>query len=655
MDLTKAETLARQLMDQHELKDWSILYDKKSRRLGACNYQFKTIFLSTHWTTENDEKMVTDTILHEIAHALVGPGHGHDVYWSIKARNIGAKPYSCMDNFEGSRKIIEAATQETFQKWMCKNCKVEKIIIKTVPLGENLILRLECEHFVKIKPEDLIPKTPTHGWTLHSRDGKTLRPYQLAGIDLIKTSGFKALIGDEPGVGKTAQAIGALVKYPEDLLPALYLGKSSIKIQVAKQFINWAGFEFIPQIIEDSKIPPVEGFNVYIASYDILRRFGGKEKVTNKYGNEVEKRVSPFYSFPFKSIILDEVQAIKGDSQRTREVERICEGKNVIALSGTAVNNNADEYFPILHILHPELFPDRTLYRNVWVDMEQTKSGAIRFKGIKSPERFKEKTKHFIIRRALHDIAPEVPKINRQFFHVDFENEKMRDKYHAAEFDFIKAMEKERKDRAASSIDILALISNLRHVIGLSKIPAVVERTIEHLEDTDRPIMIFLHHIDVADATNMLLQKYCLENDMALPLVYHSSLSAQARENIKMKFIAGESRVMIASTLASGEGVDGLQEICCDMILGERQWNPAKEQQVERRFERIGQKYSFINSIYPIVTGTIDEKFCELIENKRRNLVTTLDGREIEWDEVSLLNELYDVLMTKGRSSVVTW
>jgi len=652
MELTKAESLCRQMLDEHGLNDWTVLFDKKTLRLGACNYNYKTIFLSTHWTTEHDESEVKETILHEIAHALVGPNHGHDVYWSIQARKIGAKPYSCLDIHKGQR-IFEAASTETFKKYACDKCNTEQIIIKSVPFGEFIILKLECNHMVRVRPNDLLPKKPTDGWNLTSKDGKTIRHYQLEGIDLIKTSGFKALIGDEPGVGKTAQGIGALVLYPEDLLPCLVLGKSAIKIQWAKQLYNWGNF--IPQVIEDSKIPPVEGFDVYIASYDILRRFGGKEKKKNKYGMEVEQRVSPFYEFPFKSIILDEVQAIKGDSQRTREVEEICKGKNVIALSGTAIKNHADEYFPILHILHPELFPDRTLYRNVWVDMEQYSNGTIKFKGIKDPERFKEKTKHFIIRRSLHDIAPEVPKINRQFFHVDFENQKLLDKYNAAEYDFVKAMESDRNDKAFNAIDILAKITGLRHVVGLAKIPAIVDRAKEHLLDTDRPIAIFLHHTDVTDTVEKLLQKFCMENDMELPLKYHSGLGSQAREDLKLKFIAGKSRILIASTLASGEGVDGLQEICCDMIIGERQWNPANEQQVERRFERIGQKYPFINSIYPILTGSIDEKFCELVENKRRNLVTSLDGREIEWDEISLMTELYDIIMAKGRKTVITW
>ena len=38
---------------------------------------------------------ITDTILHEIAHALVGPRHGHNAIWRQKAREIGCTAMRC--------------------------------------------------------------------------------------------------------------------------------------------------------------------------------------------------------------------------------------------------------------------------------------------------------------------------------------------------------------------------------------------------------------------------------------------------------------------------------------------------------------------------------------------------------------------------------
>jgi predicted SprT family Zn-dependent metalloprotease len=51
--------------------------------------------LSAHFAERNGDDEVRDTILHEIAHALVGPGHGHDGVWKAKCREIGARPEAC--------------------------------------------------------------------------------------------------------------------------------------------------------------------------------------------------------------------------------------------------------------------------------------------------------------------------------------------------------------------------------------------------------------------------------------------------------------------------------------------------------------------------------------------------------------------------------
>ena len=84
-------------MTQHGLiaKGWSFEFDTAKRRFGVCRYGSKRIGLSAPLTNANEEAQVKDTILHEIAHALVGHGHGHDSVWKAKCREIGAKPERC--------------------------------------------------------------------------------------------------------------------------------------------------------------------------------------------------------------------------------------------------------------------------------------------------------------------------------------------------------------------------------------------------------------------------------------------------------------------------------------------------------------------------------------------------------------------------------
>lgn len=91
-----------QLMVQHGLLDWQFAFNNNVRRAGVCFYPTRSrpgrIELSIHFVELNDETEVRDTALHEIAHALVGRGHGHDAVWKAKCIEIGAKPVRCYDS-----------------------------------------------------------------------------------------------------------------------------------------------------------------------------------------------------------------------------------------------------------------------------------------------------------------------------------------------------------------------------------------------------------------------------------------------------------------------------------------------------------------------------------------------------------------------------
>lgn len=97
MDIFQANKIGIELVDRHGLLDlgWHFKMDNAKRRFGVCKFRSKTISISIPLTRLNSEEQVTDTILHEIAHALVGPKHGHDHVWKVKAEEIGCKPQRC--------------------------------------------------------------------------------------------------------------------------------------------------------------------------------------------------------------------------------------------------------------------------------------------------------------------------------------------------------------------------------------------------------------------------------------------------------------------------------------------------------------------------------------------------------------------------------
>lgn len=82
-------------MAEHGLDAWSFEFDNAVKRRGACNYSQKKISLSESLTLIRTEEAVINTILHEIAHALVGPGAGHGESWKKQAIMIGCSGERC--------------------------------------------------------------------------------------------------------------------------------------------------------------------------------------------------------------------------------------------------------------------------------------------------------------------------------------------------------------------------------------------------------------------------------------------------------------------------------------------------------------------------------------------------------------------------------
>ena len=80
---------AAQLIKRHAPEGWQFCWDMAQRRGGACNYRNRTIQVSLGFAMSASDAEVDDTILHEIAHALAGPGHGHNAVWRATATSIG--------------------------------------------------------------------------------------------------------------------------------------------------------------------------------------------------------------------------------------------------------------------------------------------------------------------------------------------------------------------------------------------------------------------------------------------------------------------------------------------------------------------------------------------------------------------------------------
>jgi len=97
MELRGARDLGNRLLLEHGLSGWRVDFDGAKTRAGVCRYADQVIGLSAPLTRLHDAEEVRDTLLHEIAHALVGPEHGHDRVWRATALRIGCSGRRCVD------------------------------------------------------------------------------------------------------------------------------------------------------------------------------------------------------------------------------------------------------------------------------------------------------------------------------------------------------------------------------------------------------------------------------------------------------------------------------------------------------------------------------------------------------------------------------
>lgn len=551
-------------------------------------------------------------------------------------------------------------------KEKCSTCGKVAEEANSIIVNKKKIIFLKCGHVISRivdsgSPfEDIIfdgKADCKHTWvgTVCSNcNAKKLYPFQIEGARYLERANGRAGVFDEMGLGKTVQSL-AWLKFHSESLPCLFIVKSGIKYQWSKEISRICGMSHIAQVIQTSNDCLLPGLKCYIISYDMLvaksRTLKGKNGKPDKIvssGFDITK----FEKIGIKTVILDECQLIKNpDSTRTQMVRRIVRNTpHIIPLSGTPWKNRGSEFFPVLNMLDPILFNSYQKFLNQ--DVEFYWDGAHqKMGGIANPARFKEKTKHILIRRERSEVMKELPTIQRNAYYCEMD-EAANKAYSTEENDFVKFWNNLTiggdEDSFEASQGILARLTKMRHLTGLAKIPNTIEFAREFLEETDRKLVIFAHHIDVQQILFDQMSRFCSESHIAQPLKLTGGMSSEARYDTQEKFNSPNYRLMIGSTLASGEGLN--LQTCCDCILHERQWNPANEEQAEGRFIRIGQQSNAVIATYMLAEGSIDDHFHTLVEAKRARFHAAMNnGAATGWREASLIKELGQAIVDNAK------
>jgi len=512
---------------------------------------------------------------------------------------------------------------------LCKYCGVPAIEKSRRPFGKEedatFIVTLHCGHGMVTKVKRSVYDD------IRFENGKFPFPFQKEGIRFIEDSDFRCILGDEMGLGKTIQYLCALLLH-EEKLPALLVCKAGLKRQLELELYNVTGH--LPQVVESSS-QKIYKFPISIIAYDTLARMK-----------------APYEKFHFiKTIVLDECQYIKNeDAKRTNAVRLLVQKvgiDNVIGVSGTPIKNKADEFFPILNLIAPMKFPTKAYMMNRY--FEHWKDNQGNYHIIRAYQSFYDALDGIMIRRTREEVAPELPRINRMFFNSEMENKDLRKSYAEVQKEFERFMEdQETNPQPGFSTSLLGFFARMRRITGFSKIQPVTEFVTDFLISCDRKIVIFGHHKETLEALKEVLDTWCISGGWADCAQLKSSMNPDERQAQIERFKDDKGcRIMIASTLASGEGLN--LQFCSDAIMMERQWNPANEEQAETRFTRFGSEADRVNVTYMISAGTIDEWLTELVEKKRALFDKLINRNEdATWDEGSLMKELAEIIFMKG-------
>ncbi len=137
--LAEVEDLAQRLLGRYlksagNKRGWTFGFDLAPSRAGVCRYAESRIDLSVSYCLAATKAEIEDTILHEIAHAIVGPQHNHDAVWKSKAQEIGCAGERChrvqhsVPRWVGECGCGQRWYRQTLQKRMvgtrmCAECK----------------------------------------------------------------------------------------------------------------------------------------------------------------------------------------------------------------------------------------------------------------------------------------------------------------------------------------------------------------------------------------------------------------------------------------------------------------------------------------------------------------------------------------------------
>lgn len=463
-------------------------------------------------------------------------------------------------------------------------------------------------------------------------EGLKYYPFQKAGIQFCVRKFSRGeggvLIGDQPGLGKSCQAVGVMNCNPE-IKRVLVFTKASLKNFWAREMKRWSVRKLEIGMASGQRWPATE---IVIANYDIAAKWAKRMRMLD-----------------WDLVILDESQACKNPkAQRTKAIMgdkkaglAPLRARYRLCCSGTPIENRPIELFTTLNFLDPARWRSYWGYAKRYCGMVSNGwgmdvSGASNLNELQIILR----ETGVLIRRLKAEVLRELPAKTRVV--VELEGDEMgaalaqenavSSRYAAeleqaqAGIELARALESDDAFKAA--VKALAAAHNIpftemakvRHQTALAKLPAAIEAIKEDLDEFSVKQVIFAHHSDVIAG---------LRSAFPGSVAITGETPAEDRQAIVDRFQSEPGcGPFFGSIRACGEGITLTAARLCSFI--EIDWSPAKMEQASDRIHRIGQRDNVLIK-HLVVRGSIDAWIIQTILAKQEIIEKALDTDPGEW------------------------
>ena len=414
--------------------------------------------------------------------------------------------------------------------------------------------------------------------------------YQKQGVAFLYSSRC-AILADEMGLGKTMQAITTirLLFRSGECRNVLLVCPKPLVSNWTREFELWAP-EIDVKVVEGKsdrrkwlwRLPDVP---VRIANYELLAR--DREFFDPLEGDKVR----------FDLVVLDESQRIKNRGNATSEAACAIPRRRSWALTGTPVENSAEDLVGIFDFLSPGYLQS----------------------GLK-PLQISQLVGDYILRRTKDKVLKDLPPKLIRDAHIELTDEQYETYRMAQEEGEIRLNEMGDSVTLQHAFELILRLKQICNYDPATGESAKLERLVADLEEiaaSGQKAIVFSQWVQTIRWLADRLQRFG-------PLEYHGKTPSKERDSVIQRFREDDSKHVIL--MSYGAGSVGLNlQFASYVFLFDRWWNPAVEDQAINRAHRIGAAGPVTVSRF-VASNTIEEKIDQILTEKRLLSETILSG-----------------------------